>query len=251
MMGEVNENGAGKGDAPQTPQTPGAPATPPAVAGEGAAGEGAGKGEGAAAFTPEQHALVTKAQQEAADYRRAAEFYREQAAAGPSAPAPEVDQVQAEAQSEFDRYAEASGILKHQQTVNRNVQAQLMDTQMRTRAAEFPDYAAVQGKVIADLRQLGDIPVENLDRAMKMVYASHASTLVNGRNSAQSTEIALLKARLAAVEGQATKAGVDVGALQTQGGAVAAPQEIAEPGPNATAAELGAYIDAVRAQRGY
>ncbi|MHA2248511.1 MAG: hypothetical protein ACXADY_26425 [Candidatus Hodarchaeales archaeon] len=239
-MGDVND---GQGQNTGSPDAnPDVPSTTPADAGQDGAGQDAGQGG-----TPAGHQLdpnLTKAQQEAAEARREVEALRRQIDEfQQSQPAPAVDEERAASQKAFDDYAGSSSVVQAAQANALNIQAQNIDTQLAVRKEEFPQYRQVRDKVMRDVAQLGAVPASKMDEVINTLYHKHTGPLNTTALQAARSETEALRAKVDAYEAAMGKQNIDVGTLQAAGGTA---PTVSEPGPNATPAELAAFIDSHR-----
>jgi hypothetical protein len=239
-MGDVDKSQGQNTGSPDA--NPDVPSTTPADAGQVDAGQDGGQGG-----TPAGHQLdpaLTKAQQEAAAARREVEALRSQIDEfQQSQSKPVVDEEHAANLKAFDTYAAESDVVKAAQANALNIQAQNIDTQLAVRKDEFPQYRQVREAVMRDVAQLGAVPANKMDEVIQTLYHKHTGPLNTTALQAARSETEALRAKVDAYEAAMGKQNIDVGTLQAAGGAA---QTVSEPGPNATPAELAAFIDANR-----
>jgi hypothetical protein len=241
-MGDVDKSQGQNAGSPDA--NPDVPSTTPADAGQDGAGQDGGQGG-----KPAGHQLdpaLTKAQQEAAAARREVEALRSQIDEfQQSQPAPVVDEERAANLKAFNEYAAESDVVKQAQANALNIQAQNIDTQLAVRKEEFPQYRQVREAVMRDVAQLGAVPANKMDEVIQTLYHKHTGPINTTAMQQKDATIAELQAKIDAYQGHPNMQNVDVGTLKAPGGAA---QTVNEPGPNASPAELAAYIDAHRQQ---
>jgi len=257
MMGEEMGQGADAGQEPQVPpgQTPEAPVEAPE---EGQA-DGQGDGQSGHELDPN----VTRAQQEAADARKAAEeavartreLELENArltgqAQGQTPATEEPDPAAAAAAAKVDELLAKSQLVTGLRSDVARLEASNVELNFDARKEEFPLMAnpEVRKNVLKAVADYG--PGASNVEIMRHLYGRHAAPMEHAEKSALATENAALKAELEALKkgqaGNADLSATDIVPSSGGGGGGGAAPVVKDQ----SMADLEAQIDAHKAQHG-